>query len=36
LAEEPVTHEQENVEELEKNVAEEKDKASSYLASRFP
>jgi molecular chaperone GrpE len=33
LAEEPVTHEQENVEELEKNVAEEKDKASSYLAS---
>ncbi|MGD0355874.1 MAG: nucleotide exchange factor GrpE [Dehalococcoidia bacterium] len=33
MAEEPVTHEQENVEELEKNVAEEKDKASSYLAS---
>ena len=33
MAEEPVTHEQENVEELKKNVAEEKDKASSYLAS---
>jgi len=33
LAEEPVTHEQENVEELKKTVAEEKDKASSYIAS---
>ena len=33
MAEEPVTHEQENVEELKKTVAEEKDKASSYIAS---
>ena len=33
MAEEPVTQEQENVDELKKAVAEEKDKASSYLAS---
>ncbi len=33
MAEELVTHEQESVEELKKTVAEEKDKASSYLAS---
>ena len=33
MAEEPVIQEQENVDELKKAVAEEKDKASSYLAS---
>ncbi|MGA2367572.1 MAG: nucleotide exchange factor GrpE [Dehalococcoidia bacterium] len=33
MAEEPVIQEQENVEELKKAVVEEKDKASSYLAS---
>ena len=33
MAEEPVTQEQENIEQLKKAIAEEKEKADSYLAS---